>query len=1186
MEAKPTSANQGVNTLLYNWANSSKLIKKAFRVSDSDWPDSSLSSFFLDVEEKRELAAIELYKKLWGAYSSFGPLPPIDLLRKFEHDRVFYSDYRDHTTHSLNTCFLGLYIYENNITVREAVSSFIRKDSLDSTICSTEEAFLFIWLLTSLYHDIGYLVENKKIDEDNSDEFKSIKKEIDRLLRTPLAATPFFSRKNITEEQEGEYNNTYEVFVPSIRSIDNIEQKKYFSMLQRASYNTNLAVADVNGIERYYNFAKSHTPKYRDSPYRDHGISSALLLLHIWHSYRSYLSTICSKGALNAWYPEGYNDICQLNETLPSFSRLVSVAAQAISLHNINKSVWKETDSVGNQINLHGFCIKLHDDDSSMPIAFLLRLCDELQVWDRPRFRAPAKNDKTLHANDLNITVSDSGVFVRFFEDDGLFVRPDTYKDGNFKKLKNQLEKYLQPKDIGCILKYDINRAEHPLQEGVVPNSFDEAFPTNIKDNPPTLRRKEARLAKGSNGAYHFEYNSGRFNIYLSKAKAFDVLAPHRHDNMDEVSIITSGRAYVCIGNAIHALSADDAILLPAGQLHEFIPRTYPCEFITMGNEDEISHTYKTNWDQSFAELDDLEQALNETRDEESLDVYKKVVAFLESEIMEVRWRATEILKQYLALEDEQGIDVKSLVTAAVQNKLRSDLIENKIIGISMACSFHSLISANMIHKIMTSRDYFMLPWICTYYILDNAKNYDYEKMFSKVQHSGVYDETSSQDLCVFYDRVLIAILQLIMKSKDNLIRTIISEDIPYQPKTAIPVDEIVLHFVLWDTSRQVQADTIDFSSIEKKLTEIQIANGERILRGLLNFDHENERFGVLNDCRKQGILLDVARVFYTSIRRNGENNMNEVNYIEVKNRIKNYLRILVTDACNLQCVYCHKEGRHTGLNAQSVDQNENFDLRAVLQIAKDTGISKVKISGGEPLLFPNIIEICEEFQDAFSDIGFTTNGLELMNLKKQLSDSQKKKLTFNVTLNCLDDAKYTAITCSNKSPHDVISGIDLLLKLGYKVKINSVITSFNFDDIHELVTFAAIRKIDIKLLDLFSVDGTPGNFQRISIAEIKNKIMELYRLNNDEFFMENDYLCANVLGIKVMLPQRVYSIDCQYNCPMYPCAEGLFGIRVYEDYSCSQCFKAGELHIGALGELKNNIEAIRRTIENTRMVF
>lgn len=73
-----------------------------------------------------------------------------------------------------------------------------------------------------------------------------------------------------------------------------------------------------------------------------------------------------------------------------------------------------------------------------------------------------------------------------------------------------------------------------------------------------------------------------------------------------------------------------------------------------------------------------------------------------------------------------------------------------------------------------------------------------------------------------------------------------------------------------------------------------------------------------------------------------------------------------------------------------------------------------------------------------------------------------------------------------------------------------------------------------------------PGKFQHVSIAEIKNRLRKLYNVSDKDFYVQNDYMCIDKMGIKIMIPKRVYSLDCVYNCKMYPCAEGIFGMHVY----------------------------------------
>ena len=133
----------------------------------------------------------------------------------------------------------------------------------------------------------------------------------------------------------------------------------------------------------------------------------------------------------------------------------------------------------------------------------------------------------------------------------------------------------------------------------------------------------QLKTAKESNGAYYFDYNGGKFSLYLSKSKASDILSAHMHEKMDEVAFITSGSVYIYIENEIKKLKKDESILLPSGKLHEFIPAEYPCEYVTMGVEGMDSHVYAINWDEKVSELAELESHLQVSDDEESLDVYK-----------------------------------------------------------------------------------------------------------------------------------------------------------------------------------------------------------------------------------------------------------------------------------------------------------------------------------------------------------------------------------------------------------------------------------------------------------------------------------------------------------------------------------------------------------------------------------
>lgn len=470
MDNKKNFCQENINETLYKWSKKSSLLKTAFGVTnnrknkDVKKINDDLQVFFslTSTKEKQEVAGIELYKKLWGAHHQFGPLPPFELLQKFEHDRVYYTEYRDHTTHSLFTCFLGLYIYEYNNTIKESFHTFIENNFLPSNY-SKDEIFVFLWLLSSLYHDIGYLIENEKINDRNSSVFKDFKLEINKLLKTPLAHTLIFSDL-ISESKERIFCQDFSIANKELNSIDDIENSENFDILKRASDASCLARKDkqneINGIKEYYIFANSHKASNRESQFRDHGISSALLLIYIWYSFRNYINDICSK---QSDFDQYYSDCqeCSKNihllndQQFKSFSAIVNSAAIAISLHNINKNIWNEDETCSKGLNLKSFRIMLRDKNTytAMPLAFLLRLCDELQVWNRPRFRAPSNNDKNLNSDNISIIVSNKSVFLRFFQDEERFISPDTDEDSQYYKLNKTLKTYLS-EDLDNLLSY------------------------------------------------------------------------------------------------------------------------------------------------------------------------------------------------------------------------------------------------------------------------------------------------------------------------------------------------------------------------------------------------------------------------------------------------------------------------------------------------------------------------------------------------------------------------------------------------------------------------------------------------------------------------------------------------------------------------------------------------------------
>lgn len=452
-----TSKSKNVKDTLYEWAIQSKILNKAFGTTDSKEEIDEIHSLLqkLFSEENKDVVKAKLYKKLWGSRCQFGPLPPFELLQEFEKDGVYHKDYRDHTTHSLFTCFLGLYIYENNSTIKDSFSDFIEKNFSTKKKDEQEEIFVSLWLLSSLYHDIGYLVENKKIEDKKSDAFKRFKEKIDGLLCTPLANTLSFSEQ-ISTSIESQFINDSCIAHKNLNSIDDIEIN--FDLLKSASDYSGLTRKDqdINGIKQYYDFAASHQTLNGRPSFRDHGISSALLLLYIWTSFREYIANLCLKN-YDKYYSYCWEKIQSLNNKLKEeiSEHIIIAAAQAISLHNIiKKSLWDEEETLSKSLTLSSFRIMLKGGDTAMPLAFLLRLCDELQVWDRPRFRLLSENDNDLTSQDISIIALNDTISLRFFKDEDLLINPDG-KHSWYYKLHEVLQPYFNPEEFNALLTYE-----------------------------------------------------------------------------------------------------------------------------------------------------------------------------------------------------------------------------------------------------------------------------------------------------------------------------------------------------------------------------------------------------------------------------------------------------------------------------------------------------------------------------------------------------------------------------------------------------------------------------------------------------------------------------------------------------------------------------------------------------------
>ena len=154
------------------------------------------------------------------------------------------------------------------------------------------------------------------------------------------------------------------------------------------------------------------------------------------------------------------------------------------------------------------------------------------------------------------------------------------------------------------------------------------------------------------------------------------------------------------------------------------------------------------------------------------------------------------------------------------------------------------------------------------------------------------------------------------------------------------------------------------------------------------------------------------------------------------------YLRISVTDRCNLRCKYCMPEGGVKLINHSDILTFE--EIFEFTKVAVNYGINKVRITGGEPLVRRNIVELIRQLSQIkeLQDLSLTTNALLLKEFAKPLADAGLKRV--NISLDTLDADKFYNITRGGDI-NKVLEGIEAAIKAGLKpIKINCVIEKSN----------------------------------------------------------------------------------------------------------------------------------------------
>lgn len=220
---------------------------------------------------------------------------------------------------------------------------------------------------------------------------------------------------------------------------------------------------------------------------------------------------------------------------------------------------------------------------------------------------------------------------------------------------------------------------------------------------------------------------------------------------------------------------------------------------------------------------------------------------------------------------------------------------------------------------------------------------------------------------------------------------------------------------------------------------------------------------------------------------------------IDAFGRQVTYLRLSVTDRCDLRCTYCMAE-RMTFLPKADLLTLE--ELQRVGRIFIARGVRKVRITGGEPLVRKGIPELIENLGkhigNGLDELTLTTNATQLKTFTPHLVDAGVKRI--NVSLDTIDPGRFFEITRRGHLDQ-VLEGIDTALDAGLKIKINTVALKHqNADEIPSLMEWAHGKGMDMTLIEVMPLGDTGDDRfdQYIPLPMIRDRLESRYTLTDD----------------------------------------------------------------------------------------
>src|ERR1700712_3165998 len=220
---------------------------------------------------------------------------------------------------------------------------------------------------------------------------------------------------------------------------------------------------------------------------------------------------------------------------------------------------------------------------------------------------------------------------------------------------------------------------------------------------------------------------------------------------------------------------------------------------------------------------------------------------------------------------------------------------------------------------------------------------------------------------------------------------------------------------------------------------------------------------------------------------------------IDSYNRVHSYLRISLTDNCNLRCFYCMPEEDYEFTPASRLMQTD--EIVALAKIFVANGVNKIRLTGGEPLVRKDAAAIILALSKLPVSLTLTTNATRLHEFADTLQEAGVKSL--NISLDTLQADKFLLLTRRNQFEL-VKNNIDLMIRRGFHVKVNAVVMKgLNDNEINDFVAWTKDTPVHVRFIEFMPFSGNRWTSNQVftlqEILEVVKKEYTVIPLKNDE---------------------------------------------------------------------------------------